>query len=93
MPSPASARLSERYVPVHPEIWTPWLAAFERVAGPPVGIAVTIVGSEHDRRFVTSWRRMAADPAAREGVQRHQAPRRTDYEAEKSGFFDRIGGG
>lgn len=84
-------RMSGRYVPAHPEIWTPWLAAFERAEGPPVGIAVTIVGSEHDRRFVTSWRRMADDPGAREEYNAVKR-RATDYEAEKSRFFDGIGG-
>jgi alkanesulfonate monooxygenase SsuD/methylene tetrahydromethanopterin reductase-like flavin-dependent oxidoreductase (luciferase family)/GrpB-like predicted nucleotidyltransferase (UPF0157 family) len=82
--------MSDRYQIVHPEIWTPWLAAFERVSGPPVGIAITVVGSEHDRRFVNSWERLGADPAARReyNALKRRAP---DYETEKSAFFDRIG--
>src|SRR5688572_2644643 len=43
------ARLREVYDPVHLEIWTETLATFA-VSGEAVGIAVTPVGSEHDRR-------------------------------------------
>lgn len=43
------ARLREVYDPVHLEIWTDSLATFA-VSGEAVGIAVTLVGSEHDRR-------------------------------------------
>jgi GrpB-like predicted nucleotidyltransferase (UPF0157 family) len=74
----------------HPEIWTDGFAAFERDGDPPVGIAVTARGSEHDRRFTVSWRRLAADPALRdEYSELKDAP---DPEAAKSAFFDRIAG-
>ena len=86
-------RLRAVYEVVHPEIWAESLATFG-VPGEAVGIAVTPVGSEHDRRFVESWRRLRADPAllaAYNAMKReHDSPDEPAYEAAKSAFFDRL---
>ena len=60
----ACALLPDLIPIAHPGIWTPWFAVFERPR-PPLGIAVTVIGSEHDIRFVRSWQRLAGDPDAR----------------------------
>ena len=61
--APAVARLLEAYEPSHPEIWTDELAVFVVPdAEPETGIALTVVGAEHDRRFLTSWEQLRADP-------------------------------
>ena len=81
------------YEVVHPEIWADSLATFG-VRGEAVGIAVTPIGSEHDSRFVESWRRLRAEPAllaAYNAMKReHDGPDDPAYEAAKSAFFDRV---
>ena len=89
--APAQARLVPRYQPAHPEIWTDSFAAFERGTEPPIGLALTIVGSEHDRRFVRSWERMATDAAAR-AAYNDLKRRGGDVESAKSAFFDSLAG-
>jgi GrpB-like predicted nucleotidyltransferase (UPF0157 family) len=87
--------LRETYAVVLPEIWQPGFATFEVPgADPPVGIAVTAIDGEHDRRFRAAWARLAADPAERA---RYNELKRTwaggsesDYRAAKSAFFDRL---
>jgi hypothetical protein len=58
---------------------------------PPVGLAVTPAGSQHDLRFTPSWQLLAADPAL---IQQYNALKRSatdaDYEARKSAFFDML---
>ena len=92
------ARLRRTYRVVHPHIWTPTLATFELAAdddtGPPVGIAATPRGSEHDVRFTRTWQLLAADPAL---LAEYNAvklagdgPQGAGYEARKSAFFDRL---
>ena len=63
-------------------------------AQPPVGIAATPEGSEHDVRFTRSWQLLAADPAL---VAEYNAmkladdgPQGAGYEARKSAFFDQL---
>src|SRR5688500_14081202 len=51
------------YDVVHREIWTESLATFA-VSGEAVGIAVTPIGSEHDRRFSEALRRLRVDSTA-----------------------------
>jgi hypothetical protein len=72
----------------HPEIWTDTFATFERIQEPIVGIAVTVVGSEHDTRFTSGWAHLAEHADAREEY--NALKRRVEYEAEKSRFFDTI---
>ncbi|TDN90809.1 GrpB family protein [Microbacterium sp. BK668] len=85
----ATRRLPPRYRPVHLEIWTEAFATFERDGAPPIGVALTVLGSEHDRRFVRSWQRMAVDAAARAA---YNAVKRAggDVEDAKSRFFDAL---
>ncbi|PJJ72844.1 GrpB-like predicted nucleotidyltransferase (UPF0157 family) [Diaminobutyricimonas aerilata] len=82
------------YVDVKREIWQPTLAAFERIGMPPVGVAVTPLGSEHDERFSRSWTLLRAHP---ELITEYNAMKRADdgpdgpgYEARKSAFFDHL---
>lgn len=72
--------------PARQEIWTPSFAVFEQASIPPVGIAVTIVDSEHDQRFVRSWERMRSDEIARHDYNRLKRMG-GDVEAAKSQFF------
>ncbi|QIG38783.1 hypothetical protein G5T42_04185 [Microbacterium sp. 4R-513] len=87
----AKQALVPRYRPVHLDIWTGSFATFERDAQPPIGIALTVVGSEHDHRFTTSWDRMRTDAAARAA---YNALKRAggDVEHAKSRFFDGLTG-
>lgn len=76
---------------VHPEIWGPTLATFDVTTDPPVGLAVTPRGSEHDLRFTRSWQLLAADPGL---VQAYNEVKQfapdDEYEARKSDFFDMV---
>ena len=86
--------LRATYAVVHPEIWTTTLATFVDPDDSRVGIAVTPIGSEHDRRFVESWQRLRADPdalAAYNAMKRaHAGADPAAYERAKSEFFDRL---
>ncbi|WP_345801224.1 hypothetical protein AAIB33_17435 [Microbacterium sp. AZCO] len=85
----SAASLALLYTAVRREIWTATFATFERDCDPPVGIALTVVGSEHDRRFVASWERMGRDAAARaryNALKQHGG----DVEDAKSRFFDSL---
>ncbi|WP_157973925.1 GrpB family protein [Desertihabitans aurantiacus] len=84
----AVERLRTVAEPVHPAIWTDEFATFERREPPVVGIAVTVVGGEHDTRFVRGWARLRDDPAARHRY--NELKRGTDVEAAKSAFFDAL---
>ena len=90
------ARLHEVYDPVHLEMWSESLATFA-VSGEAVGIAVTPVGSEHDRRFSEAWRRLRADPALLEAYNRmkrdHADAAEADYLAAKADFFNWLADG
>ena len=82
----ATSKLMRVFDRVRQEIWTPSFAVFEQDSIPPVGIAVTVVDSEHDRRFVRSWDRMRTDETARHD---YNLLKRMggDVEAAKSQFF------
>lgn len=86
----AVERLRDVAAAAHPEIWTGSFATFERAEEPAVGIAVTVIGSEHDVRFTSAWAHLAEDSAAREEY--NALKRSAPYEAAKSRFFDRISG-
>lgn len=83
--------LKSTFAVVHPEIWATTLATFHVADDPPVGLAVTPLGSEHDLRFTRSWQLIAADPRL---VQEYNEVKRSapdaEYEARKSAFFDRL---
>ena len=89
-------RLREVYEPVHLGIWTSSLATFA-VPGEDVGIAVTPVGSEHDRRFADAWRRLRADPSLLEAYNRmkrdHAADVDADFVGAKADFFNSLADG
>jgi uncharacterized protein len=75
--------------PVRREIWTPSFAVCEHDGEPPVGVAVTVIDSEHDRRFVVSWRQMRTDEAARQAYNALKLAG-GDVEEAKSRFFDSL---
>ena len=87
------ARMREVYDPVHLEIWTESLATFA-VSGEAVGIAVTPVGSEHDRRFAEAWFRLRTDPTLLEAYNRmkrdHADGTDAEYLAAKADFFNSL---
>ncbi len=85
----AVSRLPALFAAARTEIWTSCFAVFERASVPPVGVAVTVVGSEHDLRFLRSWEQMGQSAAARE---QYNILKRTstDVEADKSRFFDSL---
>lgn len=86
-------RLREVYEVVYPEIWTDTLATFV-MADEPVGIAVTPIGSVHDRRFTTAWSKLRDDPATlaayNEVKLAHAGSDDAEYRAAKARFFDRL---
>ncbi len=86
-------RLRDLYEVVHPDIWTATLATFA-VPGEDVGIAVTPIGSEHDRRFTAAWNRLRSEPKRLEAYnamkRQHASPGGGAYLAAKSRFFDEI---
>jgi GrpB-like predicted nucleotidyltransferase (UPF0157 family) len=88
----AVERLHTCYRPTSRDSWAPTLAVFDIPATRPAGLAVTPVGSEHDRRFTTSWRRLRSEPdLLREYNALKSAHVATpDYEERKSAFFSRI---
>jgi hypothetical protein len=89
-------RLRDIYDVVHPEIWTDSLATFA-VSGEAVGIAVTPIGSEHDRRFSEAWRRLRSDSTALEAYNRmkrdHADESEAEYLAAKADFFNSLADG
>jgi hypothetical protein len=92
----AVAALREVYDVVHPEIWTDTLATFvTRDPDEDVGIAVTPIDSEHDRRFRTAWARLRDDPAALAAYNALKATVTGEaaYQAAKAQFFDRLAAG
>lgn len=84
----AVTRLGEVADAARPEIWTRTFATFERADEPVVGIAVTVIGSEHDIRFTRGWAYLAehADTRAEYNALKGDG----DHEAAKSRFFDRL---
>lgn len=84
------------YDVVLPDIWSATLATFTVRGDPSVGVAVTPIGSTHDRRFRRSWQRLRNDPIAAErynALKRAHAGRDAGtYAAAKSAFFDEMAG-
>ena len=75
--------------------WTDAFATFTdpRATDPPIGVALTAVGTEHDLRFVRAWERLGADPALLDeynALKRRYVRDPARYEAEKSAFFTRL---
>jgi GrpB-like predicted nucleotidyltransferase (UPF0157 family) len=86
-----ASMLKDVFDVVHPEIWASTLATFDVSRDPPVGLAVTPRGSEHDRRFTRSWQLIAADPGLVQAYNEvKQSAPDDEYEARKSDFFDMV---
>jgi endonuclease/exonuclease/phosphatase (EEP) superfamily protein YafD len=85
-------RMRETHVVVHPEIWSRSLATFAAPDDPRVGIAVTPIDSEHDRRFRGAWDRLRSDRgalAAYNDMKRTAGDGR-GYLAAKAEFFNSL---
>jgi hypothetical protein len=85
-------RLRTAYSPTNIESWAPTLAVFDVPGSRPAGLAVTPVGSEHDRRFTAAWRCLGQDKVL---LEEYNELKRTafgdqSYEDRKSEFFTRI---
>jgi GrpB protein len=85
-------RLRTAYRPTNIKVWAATLAVFDIPGSRPAGLAVTPVGSEHDRRFTTAWRSLAEDKVL---LEEYNDLKRTTfgdpcYEDRKSAFFSRI---
>ena len=91
----AVAALALRYRAYRPEQWTDEFATFEdaRAKTPPVGVALTAIGGEHDERFVRGWQRLATDPRLVDEYNALKSRHVGDavaYETAKSAFFSRL---
>ena len=91
------AALRDVYDIAHSEIWTASLATFAVPGDEAVGIAVTPIDSEHDRRFRRAWTRLATDTAALSAYnalkRRYAGADAEEYLAAKSRFFDELSSG
>jgi GrpB-like predicted nucleotidyltransferase (UPF0157 family) len=88
----AVALLGETYEAASLDAWEDTLAVFDVPRPRPTGLAVTPVGSVHDRRFRATWRVLRRD---RLRLAEYNALKRTaygtdDYERRKSAFFTAI---
>ncbi len=75
-----------------PGSWAQTLAVFG-IPGPrPTGLAATPTGSEHDKRFVVSWREIGRRPEllAEYNRVKRGAWGGDDYEERKSAFFSSV---
>lgn len=90
----AVRRLDELYEPASLHSWAPTLAVFDVPAAVATGLAVTPIGSIHDRRFTVAWLRLRTEPDL---LREYNAIKSeffgtADYENRKSAFFDTITG-
>ena len=88
----AVALLGETYEAASLDAWAETLAVFDIPRPRPTGLAVTPVGSVHDRRFRATWRVLHRD---RLRLAEYNALKRTaygtaEYEELKSAFFTAI---
>lgn len=91
----ARAALERTYTAYRRGMWTDAFAAFSDAARePPVGVALTVLGAEHDVRFMKGWQRLRDEPELVDELntlkKRHAGGDEAAYEADKSAFFDRI---
>lgn len=90
---PEALRLLRSAYPVgSPHSWGETLAVFDIPRPRPTGLAVTPVGSEHDVRFVSTWREIRRRP---ELLKEYNGMKRTAwgtdiYEERKSAFFSSV---
>jgi len=97
VPGPATfaaviERLGKLYLPASPEAWAETLAVFQVPGERPIGLAVTPVDSEHDRRFRRCWIRLRDEPLllSEYNAMKEASFGGRSYEALKSAFFTRI---
>jgi len=85
-------RLTEAYPVGSPQSWAATLAVFEVPAVRATGLAVTPVGSEHDRRFCLTWQALRRDPGllTRYNALKSATVGTDEYEHRKSDFFSAI---
>ena len=85
-------RLSEMYRPSSLPAWGATLAVFDIPATRSTGLAATPIGSEHDRRFTTAWRRLRGEPGLLEqyNALKLECFGTVSYEERKTGFFSAI---
>ncbi len=76
-----------------------WTGAFATFVAPDAptetGVALTTIGSEHDRRFIVGWDRLTSDPRLLEAyntlkLQYEDSADVDSYEAAKSVFFSAL---
>ena len=78
------------------DMWTAGFATFVAANAPiATGVALTAMGSEHDRRFVVAWERLERDPQLLEAhnaikLKYEGAVDADSYEAAKSAFFTAL---
>jgi hypothetical protein len=85
------ATLKDRFPIGSPHAWADTLAVFDLPGEPlPTGLAVTPVGSEHDRRFTRAWARIAADPDLHRRYNDLKRLATDDYESRKAAFFNDL---
>ena len=86
--------LRSRYDVVHPDAWSATLATFAAADDPLVGLAVTPIGSGHDRRFTLAWDRLRLDADVRDAYNEmkgaHAGGDLAEYRREKARFFDHL---
>jgi GrpB-like predicted nucleotidyltransferase (UPF0157 family) len=93
---PARDKLSRAYTSYNRETWTDEFATFVRTdAEVDIGVALTAVDGEHDRRFLSAWRRLRSDPQLLKEYnalkEAHDGATDDDlYRVAKSAFFDRL---
>lgn len=88
------SRLRAAYLAASPASWAATLAVFDLSGSHPTGLAVTPVGSEHDRRFCRTWAAIRRDPEllARYNALKTAADDAAGYEDRKSAFFTELAG-
>lgn len=86
------ARLDEALLRTNLHAWADTLAVFAVNGDRTVELAVTPIGSEHDRRFSVTWERLRSEPELLREYNELKlgAVGTSHYEILKSDFFTRI---
>ncbi|MFM6850708.1 MAG: GrpB family protein [Terrabacter sp.] len=86
------ARLDDALSRINLHAWADTLAVYAVEGDRTTEMAVTPVGSEHDRRFRTAWDRLRAEPQLLDEYNelKQGADGTAEYDSRKSDFFTRI---
>jgi hypothetical protein len=86
------ARLDGALSRTNQEAWADTLAVFAVDSDRTVELAVTPIGSEHDRRFTVAWERLRSEPEllGEYNELKLKAFGTSQYDSLKSDFFTRI---